>query len=155
MHLTARSLMLFVVGVALFCTGCGSNNKGKIVGKWKVVSATGESDNSFKQMEQMKISLFFDFKDDNSVSMSVESTEERPKGAKQEVNSLFSFNFKYKLLSGDMVEFYDLPKDLQQKGGGGLFGSGTKDRGREKIKISGDNMTIIEDKINMTLVRVK
>jgi len=152
MHLTARSLLLFVVGgIALICTACGSNNQGKIVGKWKIVSATGEGDAGFKQWEKAKVALVFEFKEDNTASMNIESTEEKPRGGKQESTPVFTF--KYKLMNGDIVELYDLPKEMQGKGGGGLFGS--KEKAREKIKISGDNMTIFEDKTTMNLVRMK
>jgi hypothetical protein len=145
-------MMLFVVGsIALFCTACGSNNTGKIVGKWKIVSATGEGDAGFKQFETLKLALVFEFKEDGTAGVSIESTDEKPKGGKIESTQFASF--KYKLLSGDMVELYDLPKDLQQKGNGGLFGN--KDKSREKIKISGDNMTFIEDKTTLNLVRMK
>ena len=51
---------------------------------------------------------------------------------------------KYKLLKGDAVEIYDLPKEMQDKEGDGLFGR-KKDKAKTNIKISGDNMTMTDD----------
>jgi len=153
MPLFSRNAMLLIVGIlTLSCSACKSNNEGKIVGKWLVTGATGESETGFKQMEKEKLGLFFEFKADGTITMTAESTDQTSHGKQQQI-PYFTFTFKYKLKCGDSVEFYDLPKDLQQKNGGGMFGS--QDRGRERIKISGDNMTIFEDKVTLSLFRVK
>jgi len=152
MSSAVRRLFLLSIGLlSMFAIGCGSNNKGKIVGKWKVVSATGQSGNTMKELEAKKISYFFEYKEDFSVVISFELPD-NPVFGKQLQSMMPSYTFKYKLRSGDIVEFYDLPKDLQEKGGG-MFGN--KDRGRERIKISGDNMTMMEETGNLSLVRVK
>ena len=42
MTATRRTVPLLVVGgLALILAGCGSNNEGKIVGRWKMVSGPG------------------------------------------------------------------------------------------------------------------
>jgi len=50
---------------------------------------------------------------------------------------------KYRLPAGDAVEFFDLPKELQEKGGG-LFGKG-KDSAKTTVKIDKDEMTMTDD----------
>ena len=63
-----------------------------------------------------------------------------------------SYSWKYKLLSGDGVEFYDMPKELQQKGGG-VFGKG--ESSKVKVTIDGDNMTVTGSDGTGKLTRVK
>ncbi len=155
MRVNARSLMLLIVGsIALSCTACSSNNAGKIIGKWKILSAPGLDSNLVKQMESMKIYTFIEFKADNGLIIGAESSDPKLQGELAKSGQAMTKSCKYKLKGGDVVEFYDMPKDMQEKGGGGLFGG--KDRARTRIKINGDDMTMIDDDgKNASLVRVK
>jgi hypothetical protein len=156
-----RSLALIAVcGLAALSTACGSKNKGKIEGKWKLTEApTGKADDAenFKQMAQQGLYMYFDFKGDNTLTIGLHSdNEEMIKMMKSFApNQQLAWTVKYKLLSGESVEFYDLPKELQEKGGGGLFGT-NKDKARTKVHIDGDNMTMTDsDGKSGKLVRIK
>jgi hypothetical protein len=144
-----RPLLLVAVGgLAMLCTACGaSNNKGKIEGKWKITDMPHKDDKSkkeFEDMTKMGLYVYFDFKPDNALEMGVGA--DKPE-VLEFIKALskgepLQWNAKYKLLSGDGVEFYDLPKEMREKGGG-LFG-GNKDRARTNIKIEGDKMTMTD-----------
>lgn len=135
-----------VFGISMLCTACGSNNKDKIVGKWKISDIPGQSEKDaaeFAEMSKMGMYVYFDFRPDNTMVMGVEA--DKPE-IMEFVKAMakgqqLSWTAKYKLLSRDGVEFYDLPKEMREKGGG-LF---SKDRGRTKIKIDGDKMTMTDD----------
>jgi hypothetical protein len=139
-------MAVFVVaGTAFLATGCKSNNEGKIVGKWKIVSAQGLEQTN-QQLDQVGGYLFIEFGSDGTLTMGADFKDkemgETIKKAAAASGEKTSFSWKYKLLSGDGVEFYDLPPELKQQMSG-MFGG--KDRARTKIKIDGDNMTMTDD----------
>ncbi|QJW99651.1 hypothetical protein [Frigoriglobus tundricola] len=156
------SLRRFAPVVVLACVGltagCESNNKGKIEGKWKMVSLpekVTKDKGGIDDLAKLGMYVYWEFKPDGVLTFGVgadrpETLELVKKGAP---NQKFVWDAKYKLLSGDLVELYDIPKDMQQSGGGGMFGS--KDRGRAKVKITGDDMTMTDDTGTMKLVRTK
>jgi hypothetical protein len=151
-----RTTSFVVVCLSLSALGCGSNNKGKIEGKWKIVSATGQ-EQEMKQLAEMNGYMYMEFKADGVLAIGFEMTDPAMKKMiEAAAPGKTSFALKYRLLSGDDVEFYDMPKEMQdQKGGGGLFGGG-KDKAKTKIKIDGDNMTMTDsDGKSGTLTRVK
>ena len=134
--------------------GCGSNNKGKIEGKWKVNSMPGMEEKELKMMETMKAYGFMEFTPDGAMRIGVESADPQVQMLLAGAGDKTVLSCKYKLGSGDSVEFYDLPKEMQEKGGG-LFGK-NKDRAKTSVKISGDNMTLTDpDGKTGTLTRVK
>jgi hypothetical protein len=150
-------VLLASVALMVTVSGCGSsNNKGKIAGKWKITGGTDMKADEMKMMEALKTYPYMEFKDDGTVTFGVEFgdpdmkklIEQSGKGDKM------NFSFKYKLGSGDEVEFYDVPKDLQDKDKkGGPF---KKDRAKAMIKIDGDNMTMTdEDKKEVKLTKMK
>jgi hypothetical protein len=158
MRLSARPLvMIAVCGLAMLCTACGaSNNKGKIEGKWKMVSGPG-FDEQAKMFEMLKAYFYFDFKPEGTLALGLEMSDpEMKKMFEGKVGAeKTSFTCKYKLLKGDAIEIYDLPKEMQKEGGGGLFGR-NKDKARTNVKINGDNMTMTdEDGKSFQLSRVK
>ncbi len=137
----AHRLILAVTfcGLALATAGCGSNNTGKIVGKWKFVSGKGMEAQK-ATMDTMKAYLFIDFKPDSTVTIGTESSDpamQKLMGAALEKGSTSA---KYSLKAGDKVELYDMPK--QSGGGGGFFGG--KDRAQTNIKIDGSKMTMTD-----------
>ena len=141
----ARPFALVVfASAALFVAGCGkSANEGKIVGKWKFVDfpAGVQGAEELKQAALMGIYLYCEFKPNNTFELGAGS--DNPQMAEMiQGKAGATAGGKYKLLSGEGVEFYDLPKEFS-KGGGGMFGN--KDRARTKIKIEGDNMTWSDD----------
>lgn len=140
--------------LALATAGCGSNNTGKIVGKWKLASAPGMKAEDLKMMETLKAFLYFEFKPDGNMAVGVEfgdpaMKELMAKGGENGGEKTV-MNGQYKLLSGDDVEFSGMN---DQKKAGGLFGKG--DKSRLKIKIDGDNMTITGSDGVGQLTRVK
>jgi hypothetical protein len=154
MFLTARRVTLFFVCcLALLCNACSSNNKGKIEGKWKIVSGPGFDANTAKQLDIIKMYVYIEFKSDNTLTIGADTTDQNFKKQVAEAAKSFSKGCKYRLKSGDIVEFYDIPKEMQEKGNGGLFGN--KDRARPRIRIDGDNMTMTDDSGQMNLVRLK
>lgn len=139
--------------LALTAAGCGSNNKDKIVGKWKLVSAPGMKADELKMMDALKAYLFFEFKPDGTLAVGAEFGDPAMKEAMAKANEKGEktvMNGQYKLLSGDDVEFSGMN---DQKKAGGLFGNG--DKSRLKIKIDGDNMTITGSDGVGQLTRVK
>ncbi|WP_439629672.1 hypothetical protein [Gemmata sp.] len=139
--------------LALATAGCGSNNSGKITGKWKLVSAPGLKAEELKMMEALKAFLFFEFKADGNMAVGVEFGDPAMKEAMAKANDKGEktvMTGQYKLLSGDDVEFSGMN---DQKKAGGLFGTG--DKSRLKIKIDGDNMTITGSDGVGQLTRVK
>jgi len=161
MRYTSRPFALIAVcAIAMLCTACGSKNKGKIEGKWKLIEApaSNEKDSeTFQEMSKSGLYMFFDFKADKSLTIGLHSdSEDMLKMVKALApNKKITWDAKYKLLSGEGVEFHDLPKDLQEQAGGGLFGR-NKDRARTKIHIDGDNMTMTDDDGKSgKLVRIK
>jgi len=149
-----KVLYLAVCALALTATACSSNNKGKIEGKWKFVSGPG-IDQQAKTLESAKAYLFFDFRPDGTVAIGVESSDPAMQKLLVGGTEKTTMSCKYKLLSGDGVEFYDMPKEMQDGKGGGMFGK-NKERARTSAKIDGDNMTLTDpDNTRLTCVRVK
>ena len=142
MSLTLRRFapVLFIACAALLTAGCGSNNKGKIVGKWKISDFGGDKvDDKMKELGD-KISIYMEFRADETGGFGVDVNDPVLKKAFEANKDKTTFSFKYKLLNGDVVEVYDLPKEMQENG---PFGK--KDRGKMRVKIDGDNMTISDD----------
>lgn len=143
MRLPARPIALVAVfGLALLCTACSSNNKGKIEGKWKFVSAPGLDEGMLKKLEADKIHLYIEFTPGGTVSIGAASPDPEVQKRIDENQEKVTISCKYKLQSGDGVEFYDLPKEMREQGGG-LFGN--KDRARTSITVDGDTMTMTDD----------
>lgn len=139
MRAAARMVCFVAVCCSAAALGCGSNNKGKIEGKWKAVSFEGQGDD-MKAMEALGMYLYFDFAGDGTLTIGLDTTNQEMKAMLAGGGKPTSWKCKYKLLSGDDVEIYDLPKEMQSGKGGGLFGG--KDKARSKITITGDEMTL-------------
>ena len=144
MILARRKVALLVLsGLALAAAGCGkSNNEGKIAGKWKLVSAPGIDEKEIKLLDGFGMAMVFDFRADGSVTAGMEATDPALRAevekAAQAKGEQISTSGRYKLLSGDDVEFSGFTGG---KAGGGLFGKGEK--GRAKVQIQGDDMTLV------------
>jgi S1-C subfamily serine protease len=134
-----------VPGGAIVLPGSGwlSNNRGKILGKWKITGGTDMSAEQLKILESLKIYPFMEFKEDGTGSVGADSTDEDTKKLLLKSPEKTVFFFKYKLNFGDEVELYDLPKELQYKTGRRPFGQ--KDRARLQVKIDGENMTATDE----------
>ena len=144
LSVSRKIAFVLLAALAIVATGCGSsNNKGKIVGKWKMTGGAGMKEDDLKMMEAFGVAMVVEFRDDGTVTLGAQANNpELQKALDSKEKS--SFTFKYKLHSGDVVEFYDLPKEMQEsKKGGSPFGS--KDRGKVNVKIEGDNMTWSDD----------
>ena len=142
MQFVSRKFALVVLAVlALGASGCGSNNKGKIEGKWRIVSTPGEKS---VELGEGPIYMYYEFLPDGTTNLGIAATD-----AKEAPVVLTSG--KYKLLTGDDVEFSGMSEEGAKKGG--LFGKGNK--GRLRVKIDGDNMTITGSDGTMKLTRVK
>lgn len=88
-----------VASLALCAAGCAaSNNKGRVEGRWKIVSEAS-----------ILRDTFLTFGDDGIVTL------ERPaEGAGKRSNPIA---WRYKLLAGDAADFYDLPPDATDRAG--------------------------------------
>src|SRR5207248_6894950 len=121
----------------------------------KLVSAPG-LDQVNKQMEEMQAYMYMEFKPDGTLTMGADFADPQMKELVEKMaassGQKISYSWKYKLLSGDGVEFYDMPKELQQKGGG-VFGKG--ESSKVKVTIDGDNMTVTGSDGTGKLTRVK
>lgn len=132
--------VLFVACAALFLTGCSSNNKGKIVGKWK---STNLPDTAGKDKETLKlaeeVALIFEFTEGGKMTGTASITMFGQTQTKQVMSA------DYSLGSGDWVFFSNIQSDK----------SGLK-KSRDKIVINGDTMTIDTEKgEKLTFARMK
>jgi hypothetical protein len=133
---------ILLAALAIVATGCGSsNNKGKIVGKWKITGGGGIKEDQAKMMEALGVAAYIEFREDGTAAFGMQANNPEFQKALDSKEKT-SASFKYKLLSGDVVEFYDLPKDSGEKSNNPF---GSKDREKATIKIDGDNMTISDD----------
>jgi hypothetical protein len=142
------ALVLFVCSVALCAADPvraqdkepKSNNKGKIVGKWKVTSGSDKKVDELKTLEMLKLFMVFEFKDDGTLLFGIDSDDaETKKRLKKETSS---YTVTYTLGPGDEVELSGLAKADENKKGDGP--PGKKDRQKATIKIDGDKMTITD-----------
>jgi hypothetical protein len=142
-------------GLVLAATGCGaSNNKGKIAGKWQITGGTDMKAEDIKMMEALKFTPYIEFREDGTGAFGVTSADPEMLKMLEQGGEKTAFPFKYKLNSGDEVELFDLPKELAEKKGGSPFGK--KDRAKSNVKITGDNMTIVDDdKKELKLTKMK
>jgi hypothetical protein len=132
-----------------------SNNRDKIIGKWKVTADPGEPDPPPKNeyaaiaMKSMYVCMTFD----ETGTLTVESGADRPdvlafmkaKAPEQ----VFTAKMKYKLLAGDEVEIFDMPP----RGHPGRFGN--KERARVSVEIEGPVMMLVEGHGSNRLIKVK
>ena len=119
-QLFSRPMLLVVCALALSLASCSSNNKGKIVGKWKATSATDGAGGAAADM----LNLVMEFTADGNAVMTMSA------GGKAET----LLTAKYTLGTGDWVT---LTAITPAKDG--------KAKSKDKIKISGDTMTIEGD----------
>ena len=128
--------------VALVATGCGSNNAGKIEGKWQATSLPGLGEKeaaAFKMLGEGNVKLVMEFAG-GKMTMTV-NINMLGQSKTQQVASA-----DYSLGSGDTVNFTNLKPPAKN--------GATKSR--DKITINGDTMTIaMESGENVTLTRMK
>lgn len=133
---------------ALLFTGCGSNNTGKIVGKWKAVSFSKKNED-MEKMKQMGVAMAFEFKADGTFGMEFAPDDDKPGSAA--MAKLASTGLqgkettgKYTLGMGDRVTFSGAKDILQGK------------KAASDISVNGDNMTWKDgDGSTMQLTRIK
>lgn len=98
MPFAVRAPVLVFGLLALATAGCGgSNNKGLVEGKWRVVSVGASDESNLRD-------AFLSFGGDGLVMLM------RP-GAPKPIT------WRYKLLAGDAADFYDLVPDAPDRGG--------------------------------------
>jgi hypothetical protein len=148
MHSTARAVCLVVVCASAATLGCGSGLKGKIEGKWKV-TAMGDEDAKKGLPPNVDMYMIVDFRADGN--MAVEFGSSDPKAADGMKALLGSIPpVKYRVVSNDEIEIYDVPKD--EKG----VMTGFKENEKAKVAVTGDEMTITPAKGKaMKLTRMK
>jgi hypothetical protein len=139
MRLFLRPGILPVFAGLFAVCGCGSNNKGAIEGKWKVLSAS-RNPAVLGRMDARQLFFTYTFSDDGTLSIGTESsaTPLRQPGPDGEPRS---FSLKYGLKSGSNVEIYDVPQTLRDAYDG-LFGFADKEVWQ--VSISGTEMAITE-----------
>ncbi len=98
---------LLAVGLLVVAaSGCGgSNNKGKIEGRWKFVSVGDRPADAPLQNASLL------FREDGSVTLERDGPTPAPDSKVQPPR------WKYKLLAGDDADFYDLPADATERFG--------------------------------------
>ncbi len=154
---TPRRLALTAfLALAFAAVGCSSNNKGKIEGRWKIVSLPAKTQNGkdeLAQMAKMGMYVYMEFRKDGTMTFGVGADKKELLDMVKAMapNKQLTWDGKYKLSSGDNVELYDLPKDFQ--GGGGLFGKA--DRAKVKVAIKGDEMKMTDKDGTATLTKVQ
>src|SRR5262245_25681317 len=101
-----------LLGFALFSAGCGSNNKGKIEGRWKYVSfseKTGaDGREHLEKLSKESAYSYLEFQPDGTLIASIDGTDpaklEALKALAAKEKRPFAASAKYKLLAGDGVE---------------------------------------------------
>lgn len=132
---------LAVAVIALAFTGCSSNNTGKIVGKWKMVSG---SSSELETLKKMGLTMAWEFKADGTFATSVVSLNDDKGGGTGLADTSKMPRGKYNLGFGNTVNFTD------------DTATGKDKRMTTNITIDGDNMTMKDpDGTTMQLVRVK
>ena len=142
-----RPAAFCVFAIALVLSSCSSNNKGKIEGKWKMVSGS-KQDANMEQLKGMGVTMAFEFKPDGTFGVDLVPLDDKPesKAAAMMASTGLKgkeFTGKYTLASGDKVNF-----------------SGAKDMFNGKaatsnISITGDAMTMKDpDGTTLQLVRI-
>ena len=148
MQLIVRPALLAVALFPFAALGCGSGLKSKIEGKWKVTSM-GDEDAKKGMPPNMDMYMVVDFRADGTMAIEFGSSD--PKAA-EGMKALFGSipPVKYRVVSNDEIEIYDVPKD--EKG----VMTGFKENEKAKITVSGDEMTITPEKGKaMKLTRFK
>jgi len=148
MRSTVRAACFVVACASAAAIWCGSGLKSKIEGKWKVTSM-GDDDAKKGLPPNMDMYMIVDFRAD--ATMAVEFGSSDPKTA-EGMKALFSSipPVKYRVVSNDEIEIYDVPKD--EKG----VMTGLKENEKAKVTITGDEMTITPAKGKaMKLTRMK
>jgi len=149
MRTAHRPFALVVIAATLvFAAGCGGN-KSKLVGKWKVDSASGKDAEGVKFLEAMKLIVYLDFGSDDTVKIGVDSTDPKMKEelAKQKDKAAGFASGKYKI-SGDVLEFVDMK---EQDGKGSPLGKDNK----AKMKFEGDTLTLTGSDATLKLSKMK
>jgi hypothetical protein len=118
-----------------------SNNKGKIVGKWKITGGSEMKAEDLKMLENFKLIPYMDFKEDGIVTFGIDTNDAEMKKLLAKDAEKNTYRFNYKLGAGDEVEL-SVPKDAK-KGGPNPFGK--KERFAATIKIDGDKMVLTDD----------
>lgn len=126
-----------VLVACLSLTACGSNNTGKIVGKWKVTSATMSD---FEKMKGMGMTMGFDFRADGTVAVLMLPVEDKPS---EEVKGMELGTGQYKLEMGDRVTLSGIKSIADGK------------PQAANISVNGDKMTFKDASGSMELVRVR
>jgi hypothetical protein len=132
-----------------------SNNKDKIFGKWKITEVPEDAGGkTVEQLASLEIYFFVEFKADGGLVFGL--TSDKPEVLEQIQRTApkgkLALNAKYKLLAGEDVELFDIPKELQETGA--VFGK-NKDSVKTKVKLDGDKMTMIDDGKTSKLTRIK
>lgn len=111
MHTIALRLIatLAVCGVALLFTGCGSNNTGKIEGKWEEVS-NSELGQELNEVRAQGLKIIYHFKPDGTLKVAVKEADDSLRATLAAIKANLATleldtEGKYTLLSGDMVQF--------------------------------------------------
>src|SRR4051812_3190741 len=102
MRTAERVLGLLIVASALLSsTGCNrlSGNKGKIEGKWKLVSISSATESEAKAIESGQVGLTMDFAEDGTLTATLQASAVATPSVKG----------RYKLLAEDFVELSDFP----------------------------------------------
>jgi hypothetical protein len=129
-----RRPVCLVALLAPFVVGCGSSLKGKIEGKWKVVSVEG-TDMAKEMLPDTYPTM--EFRSDGVLVPGLESND--PNGAEflKKLNENAP-TCKYTILSGDEIELSEIPEKMKDAKGS-LFPG--KEKGKAKVTINGDEMT--------------
>jgi hypothetical protein len=151
MYLFRRPVALTVL-LAPFVLGCGSEDiRGKIEGKWKVVSADGKPLPK-DLMSGTDIDLFLDFRPDGTLVRGVSTTNPNSEAAVK-LWMTTPASCKYKVLSADEIEVFEVTPDIGMGKGNPLR---LKDKEKVKVLIRGEEMTFTpEESEPVKLTRIK
>ena len=133
-RVTRFTFLALLVGVAALGAGCGSNNKDKIVGKWKLIDSPEFNSADGRAAVQAGLYVVVDFRPDNTMTITLQSDKPGVMELLRQgmPGGKTSFTAKYQLRSGSNVEITDVEPDARQ----------FMKPGRVVVTITGDQMSI-------------
>jgi hypothetical protein len=120
-----------------------SDNKEKILGKWRITEVAGKKPDA----DRFPLYTYFEFKQNGQFVIGFGAKDAEGEQLLKTGN-IPNHVAKYKLLAGEGVEVYDVPKSV-------TLPAKAKGTIQMNVKLDGDAMTITEDSKTTKLVRLK
>ena len=108
-----------------------------MIDRWKVTSGLGVDADKLKQLDAAKVYVYLEFNADGTARIGSDSFDLTIRASLMKGKDTEPVSMKFRVVSGDRVEFYDFPKESAS----GVITKG--DGGRATITVQGDVMNVI------------